>query len=368
VRIALLINGMTGYLEAQYRQLHARGHELLLVTPTSSEAFAEAMADTAFDVAPDGYARTIGWRTPPDPDELVATITEFDPAAVVMTEWAFCPAYRAVMKAVDNSVVRIMIMDNLWRAAPRQWLGRATHKVYVDPVADCVMVPSDRTEWYARRLGFASENIIRGSLSADVDLFASDPREATDLLEAAAFLSVGRLVQHKGADVLAAAYRRYRSMTPRPWDLHVVGMGPLADLLEGVPGVTMHGFVQPPGVAELMRQVSCFVLTSHIEPYGVVVHEAAAAALPMLVSDFTGAVPGYVQDGANGWQVPAGRIDLWADAMLRMSELSGERLASMSAVSRALSTRWSPQLWALNLEEQILRRRAGRVPDPARSD
>jgi glycosyltransferase involved in cell wall biosynthesis len=107
-----------------------------------------------------------------------------------------------------------------------------------------------------------------------------------------------------------------------------------------------------------MRATSAFVLTSHIEPYGVVVHEAAASGLPILCSDFTGAVPSFVQDGYNGWVVPAGRVELWAQALRRMSSLEPARLAAMSEISRSLSRRLSPDGWALNLEEELERRRS----------
>jgi glycosyltransferase involved in cell wall biosynthesis len=154
-------------------------------------------------------------------------------------------------------------------------------------------------------------------------------------------------VWHKGADLLGAAYRRYRELTDDPWDLHVAGTGPFDEHVRSIPGVTMHGFLQPPQIAELMRAVSCFALTSHIEPYGVVVHEAAAAGLPILCTEFSGAGPSYVQDGANGWLVPAGDSESWAQAML--------------------SQRITPAIWALNLHEQLERRRAaggGRLTRP----
>jgi glycosyltransferase involved in cell wall biosynthesis len=357
VRIVLLVNGMTGYLHAEFEALHKLGHELLLVTPGSSEVVVGAMVDTAFgDLGTEQFATVIAWDQPLEPDDLVARVRDFDPDAVLMTSWNFAKAYRAVMKAVPARVVLVLIMDNLWRAAPRQWLGRATHRWYVDNVADAALVPSDRSEFYARRLGFGPADIIRGSISADTHLFRSPSRTAEELAGRRTFLYVGRLVDHKGADVLAHAYRRYRELVDDPWDLQVVGIGPLQPMLEELPGVTLHGFVQPPGVAELMREVSCFVLTSHIEPYGVVVHEAAASGLPILCSDFTGAVPGFIQDGYNGWVVPAGAVEHWAQAMRRMSLLPGSRLAEMSDVSRALSTRLSPEGWARNLEEELQRR------------
>lgn len=359
MRIALLVNGMTGYLHAEFEALHRRRHELFLVTPGSPEVSVGAMADTAFgDLGTGDFARVYAWDRQPRPDDLVRMITEFDPDAVLMHAWNFSKAYRAVMKAVPKRVVRILILDNLWRAAPRQWLGRVTHRWYVDTVADAAMVPSYRTEFYAQRLGFAPADIIRGSISADTNLFTSPARAGEELVGRRSFLYVGRLVDHKGADVLAASYRRYRELVTDPWDLHVVGIGPLEPLLQETPGVTLHGFLPPADVAQLMRTVSCFALTSHIEPYGVVVHEAAASGLPILCSEFSGAVAGLVQDGYNGWTVPAGDVELWAEYMKRISDLTPQRLAEMSDVSRAISTRLSPDGWARNLEEELIRRSA----------
>jgi glycosyltransferase involved in cell wall biosynthesis len=368
MRLVFLLNGLTGYLDAQYRALHKLGDELMIVTPASAEASGEAMADTAFTgLGTEDYARVISWQQAPDPGRLAEQVRGFDPDAVFMTSWNYTPAYRAVMKAVDPRVVRVLIMDNLWRGAPKQWLGRMSHRFFVDPVADAAMVPSDRTEFFARRLGFGPADVIRGSLSGDVDLFASGPRTGAELAGRRRFVSVGRLVVHKGADILAEAYRAYRAKTADPWDLHVAGIGPLEARLAALPGVTMHGFVQPPRVAELMRESSCLLLTSHIEPYGVVVHEAAAAGLPVLCAEFAGAAPVFVQDGHNGWLVPSGDIAGWADAMARISSLPPDRLASMSDVSRAVARRLSPAGWAQHIHEEIDRRVAaggGRLTSP----
>jgi glycosyltransferase involved in cell wall biosynthesis len=369
VRIAFLVNGMTGYINAGCRQLHALGDELLVVTP-ENEALDEAMADTEFRLDTRDFAEVHAWSEPPAPRELVSLVREFEPDAVLMWAWNFTKAYRAVMKSVSPAVVRIIVMDHLWRGTRRQWIGRAVHRFYIDTVSDAAMVPSDRTEQYAKMLGFAPEDIIRGSHVGDTALFHSGPRTGDELASRRRFLYVGRLVWHKGPDVLAAAYRRYRELTEDPWDLHVAGSGPLEHELTDLPGVTLHRFVQPRDVANMMREASCFVLTSHIEPYGVVVHEAAASGLPILCTDFAGAAAGLVQDGRNGWVVAAGRVELWAQAMLRMSSLDPARLQAMSDVSRAIGSRFSSEGWALNVHEEILRRKAaggGRLAKRGRS-
>jgi glycosyltransferase involved in cell wall biosynthesis len=368
VRIAFLGCGMTGYLDAQYRQLHRTGHELMVVH-SAEEALSDKWAVAFGDLGVDDYAVSVAWDTPPKPASLKADVLDFKPDAVVMTSWNFTPAYRAVMKALPSEVVRILRMDNLWRAAPKQWLARATHRWYIRTVADAALVPSERTEFYARRLGFDAADIIRGSLSADLDMFASPRRTADELGSRRSFVYAGRLVEHKGADLLAQAYRLYRESSDEPWDLHVVGIGPLEPLLRGMDGVTMHGFLPPADVAGIMGRASAYVLPSRIEPYGVVVHEAVASGLPILCTDFAGAAAGFVQDGANGWIVPAGDAATWADAMARMSALSGSRLAEMSDVSRALSTRISPAIWAQNLVDEIERRQAaggGRLSERVR--
>lgn len=358
MRIAFLGNGMTGYLDAQYRALHDLGHTLLVVQPGSPDVAVGAMRDTAFgDLGIDEYAEHLLWTREPTKAELVERVARFAPDAVVMTAWNFSDSYRAVMRSVPSGVVRILVMDNLWRAAPRQWLGRLVSRWYVGSVADVAMVPSERSESYARMLGFGPGDVVRGSLSADDAIFRSNPRSGEELASRRRFLWCGRLVDHKGVDVLASAYRRYRELVDEPWDLDVVGLGPQADLLDGTEGVVRHGFVAAPDVADLMRRSTCFVLPSHVEPYGVVLHEAAACGLPILSTDFAGAAASFVQDAANGWVVPAGDVEAWARAMARVHDLSPERLGEMSDVSRALARRTTPRTWALNLAEQVERRR-----------
>ena len=78
VRIAFLLTGMTGYLDAQFQHLHKLGNDLLVVSPSTPAALGEAMADTAFHgLATEEYAQVIGWETPPEPADLVRTVREF---------------------------------------------------------------------------------------------------------------------------------------------------------------------------------------------------------------------------------------------------------------------------------------------------
>lgn len=349
MRIAFLVGGWAGFNDAACRELAALGHDVLVVREGEE-------ADVAYaDLGPGDYGRELVWSGTPDQAVLERVVAEHAPDAVVVVSWHFRP-YRAVLRSLPAGTLRVLWMDNVWRNIAKQWVGRAVAPWWVRSLFDAVMVPSDRTEFFARRLGFGEGDVIRGSLSADTTLFGSGPRTGEELQQRATFLACMRLVHHKGADVLAEAYRSYRAASASPWGLRVAGLGPLAPSLEPIPGVELLGFRQPAEVADLMREASCLVVPSREEPYGVTLHEGALSGLPVVTTYFVGAAPFFVQDGQNGWTVPGGDADALAEAMLRVERLDAARLGAMSDVSRALGARTSSAGWARNLDEQLRRR------------
>lgn len=352
MKIAFLQSGMTGYQDACLRALNARGVEILNV-------FSTAYENAEFDVrAFHSYGRTLTWQGTPPAERVRSAVEEFEPDAIFMTSWKQ-PAYRKIMVAMKGRALRILVSSNIWEGTYRQWIGRATHRWYLRPLYDCAFVPGDRSEWFVRRLGFSAEQVIRGSNSADVEVFDRGPRSGAQLAATRRFLFSGRLMHYKGIDVLRDAYLRYRASVDDPWDLDVVGVGELDRDLRDLPGVRMHGFVTPERLSELMHSSACLVLPSYIDFFGVVVHEAATAGQVLLCSDSVGATPYLLQDGFNGWTVPTGSSQRLADAMARVGALPAQRLETMSAGSRALASRFSPSLWAENVATEIERRLPG---------
>ena len=102
-----------------------------------------------------------------------------------------------------------------------------------------------------------------------------------------------------------------------------------------------------------MRASSCLVLPSRIDPYGVVLHEAAVSGLPIITTYQVGAAPFFVQDGQNGWTVPSDDAGRLAAAMERISSAGPERFGAMSDVSRSLGARLTSAGWARNMHEQL---------------
>lgn len=352
MRIAVLMTGlMAGYQRACFQALADQGNELVIVQPRS-------LAYARFETAELGDSvRIVSWDDDkmPGPAVLLPMIEDFAPDVIIMYSWGG-RGYRAVMKAFAGRALRVLFTSNFWHGSLRQRAGVLAHRAYVDPLYDCAWVPGIFSEQFARRLGFDGKDIIRGANSADVDMFASGPRAGAEIAAHRRFLFTGRLIWHKAPTLLAEAYRDYRRRVEDPWDLDVVGDGPLKEDFDGVEGVRQPGFVQPDELARMMHRSSCLILPSHMEWYGVVVHEAAVAGLPLICSDGVGAVPHLLQDGYNGWTVEAGNRRELTEAMVRMSTLDADRLGAMSDGSRALGSRLCPALWALHLDEELARR------------
>jgi glycosyltransferase involved in cell wall biosynthesis len=121
-----------------------------------------------------------------------------------------------------------------------------------------------------------------------------------------AVLSVARLAPEKGLDTLIRAVAR--ADRPR---LHLVlaGQGPERESLERlgrdlwIP-VTFLGSVEWSEIIETYAACDVFALLSRHEPWAVVVNEAAACGLPLILSDQVGAAHDLLEHRANGFLIP----------------------------------------------------------------
>lgn len=153
-------------------------------------------------------------------------------------------------------------------------------------------------------------------------------------------LFCGRLERHKGVleliDAFAAAGPAAAGGT-----LLLVGDGALADELRrraarlGV-RLVLAGLRQPADLHPCFAVADAFCLLSEYDCFAVVVAEAAAAGLPLVISRHAGAADHLVEDGVNGWVVdPADTAGVGA----RLGRLFAEpeRRRAMGAASRRIA-------------------------------
>jgi glycosyltransferase involved in cell wall biosynthesis len=82
-----------------------------------------------------------------------------------------------------------------------------------------------------------------------------------------------------------------------------------------------------------------FALLSEHEPWGVVVNEAAACGLPLVLSNRVGAAADLLVDGENGTLVAAGDVPAAAAAIRRLAR-DPELRAAQGARSREIVSGW----------------------------
>jgi glycosyltransferase involved in cell wall biosynthesis len=154
-------------------------------------------------------------------------------------------------------------------------------------------------------------------------------------------LCVARLSPEKGIDTLLRAVGAVGD--PRLVVL-LAGAGPERERLVALAGevgarLVLAGDVPWERIAERYVVADVFALLSTHEPWGVVVNEAAASGLPLVLSDRVGAAYDLLVDGENGALVPAGDVPAAAAALARLAADPALR-ARQGVASRALVAGW----------------------------
>nr|WP_272506049.1 glycosyltransferase [Salinibacter ruber] len=174
-------------------------------------------------------------------------------------------------------------------------------------------------------------------------------------LPARYFLAVGRFIPKKNLDGLLRAYSRYRDRADDPWALVVLGNGPLDDdvrrwrrELDLDEHVFLPGFKQYDELPVYYGLADAFVHASRREQWGLVVNEAMAAGLPVVVSDRCGCAPDLVEEGRNGFSFSPSDDDALTDALVRIASPDCDR-AAMGGASREIIADWTPETFARQL-------------------
>lgn len=170
------------------------------------------------------------------------------------------------------------------------------------------------------------------------------------------FLASARFIEKKNLEGLLTAYALYlRRKKYDGWDLVLLGDGEFGPKLNQLKQelkiedkVLMPGFKQYDELPYYYTLANAFIHASTSEQWGLVVNEAMASGLPVLVSDRCGCAYDLVKNEVNGLQFDPYIVDNIADKMIRFS--SGEYdLESMSQKSLEIIFDFSPSNFAENL-------------------
>ena len=281
--------------------------------------------------------------------QLVDLVKQLAPDVLLTSGWVD-KAYLAANQIMKGKCPTVLLLDNHWKGNLKQQLARVLSKRLIHRYFSDAWVPGDFQEEFARKLGFGPGRIKTGFYCADTALFDGFYQERKALgTPPKRLLFIGRYLEFKGIFDLWNAFTELHDEGFSEWELWCAGSGDLWEERLEHPAIKHFGFVQPAELKELVLGSSVFVLPSHKEPWGVVVHEMAAGGLPMVCSSSIGAATRFVEEGKNGFQhIPADQASLKAALRKIMALSDGER-AVMGAHSRTLAEALTPKHWSRTL-------------------
>jgi len=142
-------------------------------------------------------------------------------------------------------------------------------------------------------------------------------------------ISMGRLVEEKGFDLLIRAFSELTDQFP-DWRLKILGEGPerpkLISLCQSL-GVSAR--VQMPGIVknslDFLKRSQLFVLSSRFEGFPNALLEAMACGLPVIATDCHSGPRDLICNGENGILVPVENVELLRIAMAQLMENETDR-------------------------------------------
>ena len=172
---------------------------------------------------------------------------------------------------------------------------------------------------------------------------------------------MSRFVEQKNLFRLLEAFAKYfRASGGKGWQLVLLGDGPLrsqliarCEALQIRSNVYLPGFKQYAELPAYFGLAGAFVHASQREPWGLVVNEAMAAGLPVLVSNRCGCAQDLVAVGENGFLFDPANVEELANGLAKIAACESPVLTTMGEASRRRIADWSPQNFAQQLERAV---------------
>jgi glycosyltransferase involved in cell wall biosynthesis len=287
-------------------------------------------------------------RSTVDKSDLKRLVDRFEPDILFISGWMDKVYLKIARISKKNGITVVAGLDTPWKHSLKQFISSIFLKMYWSNHFDYFWVPGGGQYHYAVQLGFQGR-ILKNLYSADVNLFQQAWETGKKHNYPRKLLFIGRLEPHKGIMDLINTFLSITSQQRSGWELVIVGNGPLENEIKSVSEVKLIGFLDPNSLKKEMSKAGAFCLPSHWEPWGVVIHEAAAAGLPLLLSDQCGAAETFLEEGLNGFLFKAGDLKDLKNKLIRLFTMSSESLFDMGLNSHKFSNRITPELSAETL-------------------
>lgn len=299
-------------------------------------------------------------------DVIARCLDRFRPDVVAIPGWASCEALATISWCLSRNCPAILMSETQANDETRHYWKEAI-KRRLTGLFSSALVGGASHAVYLVELGMPPDHIFPGYDAVDNDYFKSGAdacREASAewrlrlKLPENYFLASARFIPKKNLGRLLAAYAAYRrAAREQAWHLVLLGDGPLrgeleilCSKLEITDRVHLPGFIQYDLLPAYYALSRAFVHASTTEQWGLVVNEAMAAGLPVLVSNRCGCAGELVREGVNGFTFDPNDTDALTRHLYAFAS-AGSDLSLLGQASRNLIARWSPEAFGKGLSQ-----------------
>lgn len=312
--------------------------------------------------------------------QVAALLTRLRPRAVVCVGWADRALRRLLLAAQRRAIPCVIVSDSRANDSetPRRWPLEQIKRLLLRGYG-AGLVAGRESRAYLEALGMPADAIHQPwDVVDNAGFAAAAERErryqaalAAEEREPPHFLCVSRFIEKKNHAGLLQAYGDYQRQGGR-WGLRLLGCGPLQEriaaqiaTLPQPQRVRLDPFQQLVALQRCYGQAHALVLASHTDQWGLVVNEAMAAGLPVLLSAACGCAGDLVEHGVSGWCFPPAGSSALTALLHTAEQQSPEGRAAMVASARERLQAFSPESFASGLsaavKEAIERRRRSRL-------
>ena len=296
-----------------------------------------------------------------------SALEQTDPDGVAVNGWNNFGSVIAANCCVRRGIPMVVMSESSHQDEARNCWKEAIKRRIVGLYSGA-LVGGRRHVKYLVELGMPRERVFTGYDVVDNEYFRqnaqdvrgqkSDVRKQYGLPENY-FLASARFIEKKNLPRLISAYAEYRQKSrtggKEPWDLVLLGDGPLRETLNSqLSTLNLHEHVHLPGfkpydeLPVYYASANAFVHASAVEQWGLVVNEAIASGLPVIVSDRCGCAPELVN--GNGFTFDPTNEHELAARLLEMASLSDDERKHLGDISYRIASNFAPERFGEGLE------------------
>lgn len=293
-------------------------------------------------------------------NKIFSLLNKLNPDVLVIAGYGRFLINISLLWTIIKNKSSIILSDSKEDDAPRQFLTEKIKSLVVN-LFDSALVAGNKHKQYLIKLGLPEKAIFMGYDVVDNNTFHPDKiGSLTSPLNQPFFLAINRFIEKKNLPLIISAYASYyQQKKENSWHLVICGDGELRPQLEGLihqynlqQFIHLPGFLQQEELLPYFAHARCFIHASTTEQWGLVVNEAMAAGLPVIVSNGCGCFEDLVIEGVNGFGFNAQNQEELTNLMVKMSS-EDVNLHQMGQASLNHIKKYSPQYFAEGLKNAI---------------